>query len=102
MTDKIRALAASIAGRKSAGVEPFVLLVGAGASVSSGCSPMTRLVDEVLQSYERTRFDGWQQSVAEAAAVNPEFGKLKAQEVMRHKLDAFYETWEKLDHGTRF
>jgi hypothetical protein len=63
---------------------------------------MARVVDEVLQSYERTRFDSWQKSVEEAAALSTEFGELKAKEVARHKLDAFYETWNRLDHGTRF
>jgi hypothetical protein len=102
MTDKIRALAASIAQRKSAGVEPFVLLVGAGASASSGCSPMTRIADDVLQTYERTRFEEWQASVAKAAALSPEFGELKSREVARLKLDAFYERWSRLDHDTKF
>ncbi|HEX7318468.1 MAG TPA: SIR2 family protein [Pyrinomonadaceae bacterium] len=102
MTDKIRALAASIAGRKSTGAEPFVLLVGAGASISSGCSPTARLADDVLESYERTRFEEWQASVAAAAALSPEFGELKAKEVARLKLEAFYERWARLDHNTKF
>lgn len=102
MTDKIRALAAGIAQRKSAGVEPFVLLVGAGASVSSGCSPTARLADDVLQSYERTRFDEWQASVAAAASLSPEFGELKAREVARLKLEAFYGRWARLDPDTKF
>jgi hypothetical protein len=102
MTDKIRALAASIAARKTSGVEPFVLLIGAGASVGSGCSPMARIADDVLQSYDRTRFESWQASVREAALLSPEFGELKGKEVARYKLDGFYETWARLDHNTRF
>jgi hypothetical protein len=102
MTDQIRALAASIAQRKSAGVEPFVLLIGAGASISSGCSPTARLADDVLQSYERTRFEEWEASVQAAAALSPDFGELKSREVARHKLDAFYERWARLDHDTKF
>lgn len=101
MTDKIRALAASIAARKDLGAEPYVLLVGAGASVSSGCSPMPRLADDVLQNYDRARFDRWQASVAGAASLSPEFGELKGKEVARLKLDGFYETWTKLDANTR-
>ena len=101
MTDKIRALAASISARKESGAEPFVLLIGAGASVGSGCSPMSRLVDDVLQDYDRTRFEEWQASVEKAASISAEFGALKAKEVARLKLDGFYETWVKLDNNTR-
>jgi hypothetical protein len=101
MTDKIRALAASIAARKESGVEPYVLLIGAGASVSSGCSPMARLADDVLQNYDRARFERWQASVAEAASLSHEFGELKGKEVAGLKLGGFYETWLKLDANTR-
>jgi hypothetical protein len=44
----IASLAANIVERKRAGAEPYVLFLGAVASIRSGCSSMAALVDDVL------------------------------------------------------
>lgn len=102
MSDKIRALAATMAARKNSGVEPFVLLIGAGASIGSGCSSMARLVDDVLQKYDRTRFDLWRKEIEGAAEISPEYGELKGKSVAGQKAERFNEIWDNLDHGSRY
>ncbi len=44
-------LAKMIRQRKKLGNNPFVLFLGAGASITSGCSSLTRIVDDFVDDY---------------------------------------------------
>lgn len=102
MSDAIRALAASLVSRKQAGLQPYVLFLGAGASISSGCSSMLRLIEDVLQARDATQFNVWQKEIAEASATNAIFGELLRNDIVKKKLARFFDIWGALDSESRF
>lgn len=55
MSDTIKALATNMVARKRSEVDPYIPFLGAGASISSGCSSMMQIVDGVLQSHDLTQ-----------------------------------------------
>jgi hypothetical protein len=89
MSDLIQTLAQRRVSRKSAGVEPYVLILGAGASISSGCPSYAELVDVFLRDNcpaDFTRLDHKRGAVARREA----------------KLKRFYEEWSGLSKPNRF
>jgi len=54
--DKIKRLANLMRQRKAAGEPPYVLVVGAGATLSSGCRAMSAVVQAVVGDYDLKRF----------------------------------------------
>ena len=102
MPDTIKALAASMVARKQAGLEPYVLFIGAGASISSGCSSMLRIVDDVLQKYDAAKFEAWQKEIADATSKDERFGNLLRNEINDKKLENFLESWAAFDSETRY
>ena len=99
MSDAIKALAANMVGRKK--TDPYILFLGAGASISSGCSSMMQIVDEVLESHDSTQFNDWQNEIEDAASDNAKFGELLKKEISKQKRDRFFEIWSGLDPKSR-
>lgn len=54
--DKIKRLANLMRQRKAAGEPPYVLVLGAGATLSSGCRAMRDVVQEVVGHYDLKQF----------------------------------------------
>jgi len=54
--DKIKRLANLMRQRKAAGEPPYVLVLGAGATLSSGCRAMSAVVQAVVGDYDLKRF----------------------------------------------
>ncbi len=54
--DKIKRLASLMRQRKAAGEPPYVLVLGAGATLSSGCRAMRDVVQEVVGHYDLKQF----------------------------------------------
>jgi hypothetical protein len=54
--NKIRRLANLMRDRKAAGQPPYVLVLGAGATLSSGCRAMSAVVQAVVGHYDLKRF----------------------------------------------
>ncbi len=102
MSEAIKSLAANIVERKKAGLEPYVLFLGAGASISSGCSSMLKLVDDVLLSHDTAQFEAWQQEIADAAAVDSRYGDLLRNEINKKKLAQFFNIWTAIDGDSRY
>ena len=102
MSDIIKALATNMVARKRSEVDPYIPFLGAGASISSGCSSMMQIVDDVLQSHDSTQYDNWQKEVAEAASLNAKYGKLLKQEIAKQKRDRFFKIWSKLDRDSQY
>jgi hypothetical protein len=102
MSEAIKALASNIVARKKAGLEPYVLFLGAGASISSGCSTMLQIVEDVLQSHDSKQLEAWQKEVAEATLKDARFGDLLANDINEKKLSRFFETWSMLDTESRY
>jgi len=102
MSDTIKALATNMVARKRSEVDPYILFLGAGASISSGCSSMMQIVDDVLQSHDLTQYDNWQKEVAEAASLNAKYGELLKQEIAKQKRDRFFKIWSKLDRDSQY
>ena len=102
MSDAIKALATNMVGRKRSETDPYILFLGAGASISSGCSSMVQIVDDVLQSQDSTQFNDWQREIEKAASKDSEFGELKRQEIGKQKRGRFFEIWSRLDHDSQY
>ena len=100
MSDAIKALAANMVGRKK--TDPYILFLGAGASISSGCSSMMKIVDNVLESHDSTQFNDWQNEFKKANSIDAEFGKLKKQEIDKQKRDRFFKIWSGLDRDSQY
>lgn len=100
MSDAIKALAANMVGRKK--TDPYILFLGAGASISSGCSSMMKIVDDVLESHDSTQFNDWQNEFKKANSIDAEFGELKKQEIDKQKRDRFFKIWSGLDSGSQY
>ena len=79
--EKTAALASSILERRKSGAEPYVLFLGAGASVSSGCSGMTKIVDDFLADRDKAEFEQWEQKIKAASAANAEYGQLLKEKI---------------------
>ena len=82
MADLIKTLASHMVSRKSAGREPYVLVLGAGASLSSGCSSYSELVDDFLQQF----------CPDDLPTLNEEQDARSREESKRGR---FYEEWRK-------
>lgn len=102
MSDILKALAANIVSRKQAGLEPYILFIGAGASLGSGCSSMLGLVDDVLQSHDSAQFSAWQEEISKAEAVSAKFGELLRDDINKKKISRFMDIWGNLDGDGRF
>lgn len=102
MSDSIRALASSMISRKRASTDPYILFLGAGASISSGCSSMMQIVDDVLKKYAKSEFDKWENDIENATQTNKEFGELLREKISKNKRVRFFEIWGKLDHDTQY
>ena len=102
MPDSIKALATNMVERKRSGTEPYIIFLGAGASISSGCSSMMQIVDDVLQSRDSTQFKNWQNKIEEAALVNVEYGELLKQQIDKQKRERFFEIWNRLDGDSKY
>lgn len=89
MSDSIRALARNIVLRKKANADRYVLFLGAGASISSGCSSMMQIVDDVLKSYSELEFDKWENNIKNSVQIEK-------------KRKCFFDIWDSLDHGTQY
>ncbi|HEX8736902.1 MAG TPA: SIR2 family protein [Pyrinomonadaceae bacterium] len=102
MSDSIQALASNIVSRKQAGQEPYILFIGAGASIGSGCSSMLQLVDDVLQSRDAAQFTAWEQEIAEAKSLTPRFGELLKEDINKKKISRFMDIWGNLDGDSKY
>ncbi len=102
MSDLIKALAENMVSRKRGDVSPYILLLGAGASISSGCSSMMQIVDEVLQSRDTTQFEVWEREIESATSVEAEYGELKKEKIGLKKRDRFFEIWGRLDGDSQY
>jgi predicted NACHT family NTPase len=102
MSDSIRALASSMVLRKKAGIEPYILFLGAGASISSGCSSMLQIIDDVLGNYSNSELNIWEEKIKSATRINTEFGELLRKEIIIQKRNRFFDIWGLLDHETQY
>ena len=102
MPDLIRALAYNMIDRKRSGTEPYNLFLGAGASISSGCSSMKKIVNDLLQSHDSTKFAEWGEIIAKATSVDEEYGMLKNIEIDKQKRVRFFEIWNGLDRDSKY
>ena len=102
MSDSIRALASSMVSRKRAGTDPYILFLGAGASISSECSSMMKIVDDVLKHYAKSNFDKWESDIESATQKEKEYGELLREKISKSKRARFFEIWGKLDHDTQY
>jgi NAD-dependent SIR2 family protein deacetylase len=57
--DKIADLARKMRAKRESGAHPYVLVLGAGVSVSSGTSLNRAVVERVVGEYNLTAFDGY-------------------------------------------
>ena len=100
MSDSIKMLASNMVSRKRAGIDPYILFLGAGASISSGCSSMLQIVDDVLRNdydFEKCKHD-----IEEATKINKEFGIFLASKKIKEKRTNFFEKWDSFEYSTRF
>jgi hypothetical protein len=102
MSDAIKGLAENMVLRKQSETGPYILFLGAGASISSGCSNMMQIVDDVLQSRDSTQFNEWQRKIEAAASVNTEYGELLKESIGQQKRKQFYEIWSRLDRDSQY
>lgn len=102
MSDLIKGLANNMIARKKSETEPYILFLGAGSSISSGCSSMIQIVDEVLQSHDSKQFTDWERKIKDATLVNVEYGELKKQEIGKQKRARFFEIWKRLDRDSKY
>ena len=89
MADLVQMLARSMVNRKQAGRKPYVLILGAGASLSSGCSSYSELVDDFLQEYCPKDFE----------KLNRKRGKQARDEA---KQERFYAEWRRMSGPSRY
>jgi len=83
MSEALKALAANIIVRRHAGLDPYIVFIGAGASISSGCSSMLDIANNVLELNDSAQFNIWQKEVSEADELNAKFGDLLRNEIKR-------------------
>lgn len=102
MSDSIRALTSSMVSRKMSGTDPYILFLGAGASISSGCSSMMQIVDDVLEQHAKSEFDNWENEIKTATEKEKKFGELLKNEIGKEKRTRFFEIWSLLDHDTQY
>lgn len=102
MSDSIRALASSMVSRKISGVDPYILFLGAGASISSRCSSMMQIVDDVLEQHAKSEFDKWEKEIKDATQKEKRFGELLRNEISKEKRTRFFEIWNLLDHDNQY
>ncbi len=102
MSDHIESIVSNIFGRKQSGAESYVVLLGAGASISSGCSTLMQIVDDVLYDQKPTKVNEWKDEIENACAKDPYYGKLLEKEFRPQKLDLFYEVWGLMDRETQY
>jgi len=88
--------------RKRAGIDPYILFLGAGASISSGCSSMMQIVDDVLEHYAKSEFDEFELEIKNATKKDNKFGELIKNEINKKKEALFFEVWRTLDHRTQY
>ncbi len=97
MTEALNALAANIASRRTAGVDSYILFLGAGASISSGCSSMLALSEDLLRSHEAAQFNSWETEIPDAQKLNATFGDLQKREINEKKIARFLDIWATLE-----
>ncbi|MDW5550506.1 SIR2 family protein [Methanosarcina sp.] len=102
MSDSIIALASSMVSRKMSGIDPYILFLGAGASISSGCSSMMQIVDDVLKHYTNSEFEKWEHEIESATQIEEKFGELLRESKNKEKRTRFFEIWSLLDHDTQY
>ena len=102
MSDAIKALATNMVDRKRSETDPYILFLGAGASISSGCSSMMQIIDDVLQSQDSTQFNDWQREIEKAVSVDAEYGELLKEKIGKQKRDRFFEIWSGLDRDSQY
>lgn len=102
MSDSIKALASSMVLRKKAGADPYILFLGAGASINSGCSSMMSIVNDALKQHAKTDFDKWENKIEKAIRINEEYGELLKKQINKEKRARFFEIWRTLDDNTRY
>jgi hypothetical protein len=102
MSDSIRALASSMVSRKISGTDPYILFLGAGTSISSGCSSMMQIVDSILEQHAKSEFDKWESEIKKATKENEKYGDLLRNEIGKEKRTRFFEIWGTLDHETKY
>ena len=102
MSDAIKALATNMVDRKRSETDLYILFLGAGASISSGCSSMMQIVDDVLQSQDSTQFNNWQREIEEAASKDAEYGELLKEKIGKQKRDRFFKIWSGLDRDSQY
>ena len=102
MSDAIKALVSNVVDRKRSGSDSYILLLGAGASISSGCSNMMQIIDDVLESHDLTQFEEWRIEIEKAASINVEYGELKKLEINKQKRDRFFEIWNRFDGNSKY
>ena len=101
MSDSIRALASSMVSRKGSGT-PYILFLGAGASISSGCSSMMKIVDDVLKQNVKSEFEKWESEIKTASQIDEKYGNLLRNEIGKQKRARFFEIWGSLDYDTQY
>ena len=102
MSDKIKALAKNMVDRKRSGTDPYIIFLGAGASIESGCSTMMGIVDDILQNHESAQFDNWQIKIKEATSIDVKYGDLLRQEIEKEKRGKFFDAWNRLDGDSKY
>ncbi|AKB82000.1 hypothetical protein MSBR3_1422 [Methanosarcina barkeri 3] len=89
--------------RKKAGADPYILFLGAGASINSGCSNLMKIVDDVLKSHAtKSDLDYWEDKIKEADQENKEFAEYLNEKINQEKRTYFFETWKKLGDSDRY
>lgn len=102
MSDLVKALASNIVIRKQSASEPYVMLLGAGASINSGCSSMNQIINDLLSTREPTQFAEWEKKINDANLINAQFGDLLEKDLASEKVTLFYDIWSHLDRDTQY
>jgi len=89
MPDLVKTLANHMHSRKRAKRQPYVLVLGAGASLSSGCSSYSELVDDFLDKY----------CAGDLATLNQEQDERTREE---RKRERFYQEWRNTGTTNRY
>lgn len=102
MSDLVTSLANSVALRKRSNVDPYVIFLGAGASISSGCASMMEIMDSTLNQRAPKEYEEWQRKINEANDIDPHYGELVKKEIDTSKREKFFEIWTSIDINTRY